>query len=193
MKFENEVADLNQKLLDEKAKLRQSWKTSCEQLMEQDTVIAAKDEEIAELKRQVADLTRRERERREKTPHHLSPQTARVEPPPAAIGDPTTIASTSRPPGHRTLPGAPPHSSGGRARHPSSGDDSTLGEDALGRERPRPGDLSPTMFPPGLTHPEHSSHLRYEEPAYLDRTRRGRAPPIWRRPSSHCGRLAAEP
>ena len=85
-------------------------------------------------------------------------------------------APTSRPPGHRALPGAPPHSSGGRARHPSGGEDSTLEAGAPGTERPRPGDLPPTMISPGLTH--RISHLCYEEPAYLDRTRRGRAPPI---------------
>jgi Tfp pilus assembly protein PilX len=45
-----EVADLKQKLTEEKTKLRQSWKTSCEQLTEQDALIAAKDEEMAELK-----------------------------------------------------------------------------------------------------------------------------------------------
>lgn len=45
-------------------------------------------------------------------------------------------------------------------------------------ERRRPCDTPPTVISPGHARPEHISHLRYQEPAYLDRTKRGRAPPI---------------
>ena len=73
------------------------------------------------------------------------------------------IASISRPHGHRTLPGAPPHRSGGRTRHPSSGEDSTLEVDASGMEQRRPCDTPLTVIPPGHARPEHIRHLPYED------------------------------
>lgn len=55
--------NLKQKLQDEKLKLRNSWKMSCKHLAEQDAVITAKDEEINELKRKLAEM-------RDGMPHH---------------------------------------------------------------------------------------------------------------------------
>ena len=47
--FEDEVSELKQKIVAEKAKARQSWKTNCEHLAEQDAIITAKDEGIESL------------------------------------------------------------------------------------------------------------------------------------------------
>ena len=165
-----EVADLKQKLTEEKTKLRQSWKTSCEQLTEQDALIAAKDEEMAELKHKLGDLTTRRAT-------HRPPPTVRVEPP-SAIAEETAVL-TRLPP----LPGASHHSpSGARTRHTSSGDaphDSTLRETTPWTDRPPPGDLPTTTSPPySLAYPVRGGHPHYGEPVPSDRTRRGRAPPI---------------
>ena len=48
-KFEK-VAELKQQITAEKKKARQSWKTNCDHLAEQDTLITAKEEEIENLK-----------------------------------------------------------------------------------------------------------------------------------------------
>ena len=55
LKFEEELASLERKAHEEKAKLKQNWKTSFEQLTKQDAVIAAKEQEIAKLKCQLAE------------------------------------------------------------------------------------------------------------------------------------------
>ena len=109
-KFEGQVADLEQKLTEEKTKLRQSWKTSCEQLTEQDTLLATKDREIAELKRKLAELTTG------RATYHPPPM-VRVEPP-SAIAEGTAVLTRVPP-----LPGALHHPlSGARTRHASSGE-----------------------------------------------------------------------
>ena len=169
-RFEGEVADLKQKLTEEKTKLRQSWKTSCEQLIEQDALIAAKDEEIAELKCKLAELTAGRAT-------HRPPPTVRVEPP-SAIAEDTAVLT--RPP---PLPGASHHSqSGARTRHASSGDtphDSTLRETTPWTDRPPPGDLPTITSPPySLAYPAPGGHPHYGEHVPSDLTRRGRAPPI---------------
>ena len=48
-----EVSALEHKLHDEKARFRESWRTNCQCLAEYDEVIAARDAEIEELKRQL--------------------------------------------------------------------------------------------------------------------------------------------
>ena len=106
-KFEDEVADLKQKVLEEKAKLRQSWKTSCEHLTEQDAIIAAKDEEIAELKHRLSELTGGGRERRDVTTHGPA-VTPRTETPHVTEEGATRAVPTAvplRPPGDHSMPG----------------------------------------------------------------------------------------
>lgn len=53
--YEEEYATLKQKVLEKKAKLRQSWKSSCEHLAGQDALITAN---IADLKHRLSDPTR---------------------------------------------------------------------------------------------------------------------------------------
>ena len=55
-KFE-EVAELKQQITAEKKKARQSWKTNCEHLAEQDALITAKEEEIENLKQRLTEHT----------------------------------------------------------------------------------------------------------------------------------------
>ena len=57
-RFQDEVSELKQKIVAEKAKARQSWKMNCEHLAEQDAIITAKDEEIESLKHQLMELSR---------------------------------------------------------------------------------------------------------------------------------------
>ena len=48
--------DLRQKLAAEKERVKSSWRTSCEHLAQQDTVITAQDEKIASLRRRIIEL-----------------------------------------------------------------------------------------------------------------------------------------
>lgn len=52
-----EVSGLERKLSEEKAHFRNLWRTTCQCLAEYDEVIAAKDSEIEELKRQLSSHT----------------------------------------------------------------------------------------------------------------------------------------
>ena len=65
----------SQKIVAEKAKAGQSWKTNCEHLAEQDAIITVKDEEIESLKHQLMELSqgiRREEEPPATTLRHPS-------------------------------------------------------------------------------------------------------------------------
>ena len=165
-RFEEEVADLKHKLIEEKTKLRQSWKTSCEQLAEQDALIAAKDEEIAELKRKLAELSTR------RATHHP--------PPTVRVGPPLTLAAAS---GIPPVPGVSHHSrSGARTREPSSRDashDSSLTDTTPRIDRLPPGDLTTIAIPPpSLTYFVHDGSPHSRGPVPSDHSRRGKAPPI---------------
>ena len=187
-KFEDEVTDLKQKVLEEKAKLRQSWKTSCEHLAEQDAIIAAKDEEIAELRHTLSELTGGGRERRDVTTHGPA-VTPRAETPHAIEEGATCAAPTAvplRPPGDHSIPGTPHHTlSGAGTREPASGDTfhgSIRRETSHWTDRPPPGAIptfpTTTTPPHSLTHSDPSGHLHSRGHVHPDRTRRGKAPPI---------------
>ena len=68
---ENSV--LEERLRDEKAKARASWRTNCEHLAEQDATITTLEEEVRSLKQQVEALQMRERSRSEAPVSSLSP------------------------------------------------------------------------------------------------------------------------
>ena len=151
-RFEDEVAELKQKILDEKAKLRRSWKTNCEHLAEQDAMITAQDEEIRELKRKLAQLAEGGRDRRDGTSHHRrggSATLSRAESPLVMDEGSVNVApDASRPTGTGDHTGARVATvvTPSPLQNPSQGD---------GR-----GD-------------EHA-----REPVHHDRSRRGKAPPI---------------
>ena len=187
-KFEDEVADLKQKVLEEKAKLRQSWKTSCEHLTEQDAIIAAKDEEIAELKHRLSELTGGGRERRDVTTHGPA-VTPRTETPHVTEEGATRAVPTAvplRPPGDHSIPGTPHRTlSGAGTREPATGDTfhgSIRRETSHWTDRPPPGAIptfpTTTTPPHSLTHSDPSGHLHSGGHVHPDRTRRGKAPPI---------------
>ena len=187
-KFEDEVADLKQKVLEEKAKLQQSWKTSCEHLAEKDTIIAAKDEEIAELKHRLSELTGGGWERRDVTTHGPA-VTPRAETPHATEEGATRATPTAiplMPPGDHSIPGTPHHTlSGAGTREPANGDTfhgSIRRETSHWTDRPPPGAIptfpTTTTPPHSLTHSDPSGHLHSRGHIHPDRTRRGKAPPI---------------
>ena len=152
LKFEEELAGLERKAHEEKAKLKQNWKTSFEQLAEQDAVIAAKEQEIAELKCQLAEAKEALEDQTEETPY-----SARI-----SSGDPA---------GHVPLR-IPDNSSPYRA-----GDSTTRDFDFAQSHVRRGGQPPPTItFSHGAHRSPHGSEP--EGPNHHSRTRRGKAPPI---------------
>ena len=56
--LESEITALCHALSAEILKARQSWKINCEHLTEQDTIITEREEEVKDLKRKLAELSR---------------------------------------------------------------------------------------------------------------------------------------
>lgn len=97
-----EVERLQEELKVEKDKRKQVWKTSCEQVAEQDALLAAKDDEIAALQRQLDACRSRPVSRsQEETEERRSP------PPPSESAVP--LPTTRSPPSESAAPLPTPH------------------------------------------------------------------------------------